>query len=222
MGRKFPLFVLVVIACFIAAGCGKRTSSEAFINVEAEREIAPQSTAEKEDKTAQLKEMSYQNFDGKTMDDILVKEADEYIVDFNEFFNLAGLSYDFVGDNIVVTPIEYNAESDFAVSIHLFKNSPYLIVGGSTTSKVIGEARRNHGTLQFGGRFCLQPSIRAKSSLALDGKEFLIGADELDFLWREIRVLTSPEDKIAAVNAAVDAELASYYEVPEDFVFPEE
>ena len=216
MGRKFPLFVLVVIACFIAAGCGKRTSSEAFINVEAEREIAPQSTTEKEDKTAQLKEMSYQNFDGKTMDDILVKEADEYIVDFNEFFNLAGLSYDFVGDSIVVTPIEYNAESDFAVSIHLFKNSPYLIVGGSTTSK----GRNTDGTWRESRDF--ESATDFIFDAVLDGKEFLIGADELDFLWREIRVLTSPEDKVAAVNAAVDAELASYYEVPEDFVFPEE
>jgi len=216
MGRKFPLFVLVAIVCFIAAGCGKRTSSEAFINVEAEREIAPQSTAEKEDKTAQLKEMSYQNFDGKTMDDILVKEADEYIVDFNEFFNLAGLSYDFVGDSIVVTPIEYNAESDFAVSIHLFKNSPYLIVGGSTTSK----GRNTDGTWRESRDF--ESATDFIFGAVLDGKEFLIGADELDFLWREIRVLTSPEDKVAAVNAAVDAELASYYEVPEDFVFPEE
>ena len=214
--RKFPLFVLVAIACFITAGCGKRASSEAFINVEAEREIAPQSTAEKADKTAQLKEMSYQNFDGKTMNDILADGADEYVVDFDKFFNLAGLSYDFVGDDIVVTPIGYNAESDFAVMIHLFKNPPYLIVGGSTTSK----GRNTDGTWRESHDF--NSATDFIFGAILDGKEFLIGADELDFLWREIRVLTSPEDKIEAVNAAVDAELASYYEVPDDFVFPEE
>lgn len=216
MGRKFPLFVLVAIACFIAASCSKRTNSEALINMETEREIAPQSTAEKEDKTAQLKEISYQNFDGKTMNDILVKEADNYIIDFNKFFSLAGLSYDFIGDSIVVTPIEYNAESDFVVSIHLFEKSPFLIVGGSTTSK----GRNADDTWRESRDF--ESATDFIFDAALDGKEFLIGADELDFLWREIRVLTSPEDKVAAVNAAVDAELASYYEVPEDFIFPEE
>ena len=215
MGRKCPLFVLIAIACFIAVGCGKRTSSEAFINVDAEREIAPQSTAE-EDKTAQLKEMSFQNFEGKTMDDILADGAGEYIIDFDKFFNLAGLSYDFVGDDIVVTPIKYNAEADFAVQIHLFKNEPYLIVGGSTTSK----GRNTDGTWRESHDFDSATDFIFGATLG--DKEFLIGADELDYLWREIRVLTAPEDKVEVVNQAVDAELASYYDIPDDFVFPEE
>ncbi len=216
MGKKFPFLILAVIACFIAVGCGRRESSEALVNVAAEPEIAPQSTAEKEDKTAQLKEMSFQNFDGKTMDDILADRDDEYIVDFDKFFNLAGLSYDFVGDDIVVTPIEYNAEADFAVQIHLFNNSPYLIVGGSTTGKgsnADGTWRESHNH---------ESATDFIFGATLGSKEFLIGADELDYLWREIRVLTAPENKVEVVNAAVDAELASYYELPDDFIFPEE
>ena len=58
--------------------------------------------------------------------------------------------------------------------------------------------------------------------MTLNGNKYLIGADAMDSLWREIRVLTAPEDKVEVVNAAVDAELASYYDFPDDAILPEE
>ena len=58
--------------------------------------------------------------------------------------------------------------------------------------------------------------------MVLGGEKYLIGADAMDALWRDVRVLTAPEDKVEVVNAAVDAELASYYELPDDFILPEE
>ncbi len=51
----------------------------------------------------------------------------------------------------------------------------------------------------------------------LDGEKYLIGADAMDYLWRQIRLLTAPAEKADAVNQAVDAELASYSEIPDEF-----
>ena len=213
MGKKFPMFILVVIACFIAFGCSERKSSaNAFINVDAEPEKAPQSSTN--DKTAELKEISFQNFEGKTMEDILATEADSYMIDFDEFFNLAGLEYDIIGDNIVVMPINYNRESDFCVQIHF--DQEYRMVHGVTISR----SRNADGTWRYTNEF--ESATDFIFDATLKGEKYLIGADAMDYLWRQIRLLTAPADKADAVNQAVDAELASYSEIPEDFILPEE
>ena len=209
MGKKFPIFILAVVACFIACGCNRKDVSTAAINVTAEE--APQSTT---DKTDLLKELSFKNFEGKTMGDILADEVGDYTLDFDEFFNLAGLDYDMIGDDIVVTPIEYNKASDFAIQIHI--SQPYGIVSGYTVNKI----READGTWRETHEF--NSATDFIFDMTLNGNKYLIGADAMDSLWREIRVLTAPEDKVEVVNAAVDAELASYYELPENFIFPEE
>ena len=214
MGKnKFPLLILVVIACFIAIGCSRRESSaNSFVNVEAEPEKAPQSSTE--DRTAELKEISFQNFEGKTMEDILAKDADSYVIDFNEFFNLAGLDYDIIGDSIVVMPFSYNRDADFSVMIHF--DQGYRMVHGVTISR----GRNADTSWRKVDEF--ESATDWIFDATLDGEKYLIGADAMDYLWRQIRLLTAPADKADAVNAAVDAELASYSEIPDDFVFPEE
>ena len=208
MGKnKFPLFILVVIACFIAIGCSRRESSaNAYINVDAEPE-APQSSTN--DKTAELKEISFQNFEGKTMEDVLATEADSYMIDFDEFFNLAGLEHDIVGDDIVVMPINYNRESDFCVQIHF--DQDYRMVHGTTISR----GRNADTSWRKVDEF--ESATDWIFDATLDGEKYLIGADAMDYLWRQIRLLTAPAEKADAVNQAVDAELASYSEIPDEF-----
>ena len=207
MEKKFPYFILIVVVCFAICGCAKKENSATAITVTAEE--TPVSTTE--DKTDELKNMSFNNFEGKTMEDIATDDAKA--ISFDEFFNLAGLDYAIIEDDIVVTPFSYNKESDFAIQIHVQSNG---IVSGYTGSKgrTADNAWKESRDFESATDFIFD--------MVLGGEKYLIGADAMDALWRDVRVLTAPEDKVEVVNAAVDAELASYYELPENFIFPEE
>ena len=207
MGRRFPFFILIAVACFIVCGCARKENSASAITVTAEYDT-PVSTTE--DKTDELKNISFNNFEGKTMEDIATDDAKA--ISFDEFFNLAGLDYAIIEDDIVVTPFSYNRESDFAIQIHVQSNgivSGYTVSKGRTADNAWKESRDFESATDF------------IFDMVLGDEKYLIGADAMDALWRDVRVLTAPEDKVEVVNAAVDAELASYYELPDD-VLPEE
>ena len=208
MGRRFPYFILIAVACFIVCGCARKENSASAITVTAEYDT-PVSTTE--DKTDELKNISFNNFEGKTMEDIATDDAKA--ISFDEFFNLAGLDYATIEKDIVVAPINYNKESDFAIQIHVQSNgiiSGYNLSKGRAADNTWKESRDFESATDF------------IFDMVLGDEKYLIGADAMDALWRDVRVLTAPEDKVEVVNAAVDAELASYYELPEDFIFPEE
>lgn len=208
MEKKIPYFILIAVACFIVCGCARKENSASAITVTAENDT-PVSTTE--DKTDELKNISFKNFEGKTMEDIATDDAKA--ISFDEFFNLAGLDYVIIEKDIVVTPINYNKESDFAIQIHAQSNgiiSGYNLSKGRAADNTWKESRDFESATDF------------IFDMVLGDEKYLIGADAMDALWRDVRVLTAPEDKVEVVNAAVDAELASYYELPEDFIFPEE
>ena len=201
MGRRFPYFILIAVACFIVCGCARKENSASAITVTAEYDT-PVSTTE--DKTDELKNISFNNF---------IATDDAKAISFDEFFNLAGLDYVIIEKDIVVTPINYNKESDFAIQIHVQSNgiiSGYNLSKGRAADNTWKESRDFESATDF------------IFDMVLGDEKYLIGADAMDALWRDVRVLTAPEDKVEVVNAAVDAELASYYELPENFIFPEE
>lgn len=208
----------VIFLCFIAAmacllcACTIRESAamptevtEANTGANIPSENAPLDTSDKAvDRTAELKTLSYRNFKGSTMDLIV---TDGYVIDLGKFFELAGLKYAISGGIIDIYPQDYNADEDFFVKIYY--SAPLNIVNGDT----IGRERQDDGSWRE------QKSHESATDFIFDAvlgeQKLKIGADELDYLWREIRLLSAPADKAAEINAEVDAELASYYADPD-------
>lgn len=152
------------------------------------------------DNTKELKLKSYEALKGYT-------EADFYD---GEFFNITAFAHK-AGcscvlssnlDEIIIHPIGYNAEEDFEVVIKISPTTQ--MVSGDTISlgKIDGgwsEIERHYSATDF------------TTGMMIDSYGVQIGFDELDYLWREIRLLTSPDDKFDEINAEIDAEIESYY-----------
>ena len=156
------------------------------------------------DNTAELKTKSYEALKGYT-------EADFYD---GEFFDIAAFAHK-AGcscvlssnlDEIIIHPNGYNAEEDFEVVI---KISPLTqMVSGDTISlgRIDGgwsEIENHYSATDF------------TAGMMVDSYAVQVGFDELDYLWRQIRVLTAPDDKFNEINAEIDAEIESYYEFDE-------
>ena len=217
MKCSFPTFVLIAATLFVLCGCFSRENSAAATssaesstkNTQDGQTERQQATFDTDDWTAILKEASYQNFKGKTEEDFVTKNDSEEAVsiDFGKIFELARLNYEISksGEDIIITPMKpYNQEEDFRLTIHL---SEYGIVTGSTL-----ETKRD-GDI-WGDSYDHHSATDCIFGMSLGLGDYLIGVDELDYLWYTIRTMTAPLDKVEEVTLEIEAEFRSYYEPP--------
>ncbi|MCQ2571003.1 MAG: hypothetical protein MJ154_02035 [Candidatus Saccharibacteria bacterium] len=149
------------------------------------------------DKTHESKEASFDAFKDKREVDFYTGEK----FDFARVAETAGCSYLVSEDSIIITPIGYSDEATFKIEIFYdsrgFINGDSISVGKSDETWI---KAYNH-----------QSATDFTTEATAGEKDFIIGFDELDYLWREIRVLTAPEDKVAEIDGLIMAEMASYY-----------
>ncbi len=223
--KKFYIFSFVIIlVAMLLCGCAQKAGKltpiyhieDSSERVEAPVEemvdtiqgqyeqLAEESSSETSDeKMSRL--LSYYNFYGNTMD-ILASGENESIINFKKFLNLAGLDYGYSEDEIIITPRNYAKETDFVLILKMM-DLPSIgqIVDGSTLKIGLNDDNSWKEEVEF------DSATDAIYGAVLDEKVFLIGADQFDYLWRTIRVLTAPADKLDEINKAIDEEFASYY-----------
>lgn len=208
MNKKLYMLLVMMFVCSTMIACtGFKTAAikqPASVTVIEEPISAPAALTsaikEPEDKTAELKLQSYEALKGFT-------EADFYdgeFFDIAAFAKQAGCSCVLSSnlDEIIIRPYGYNDEETFKVVI---KMSPTTqIVNGDTIMLgKIGEddwaeVESHYSATDF------------TTGMMIDSYCVQIGFDELDYLWREIRLLTAPADKFDEINTEIDEEIASY------------
>lgn len=200
MRKFFSIIIMVIVALCLVCGC-TNSNTEAMVSSldTTDEKYAPVGFQEGiHDNTSWLKEDAYRNFEGKTEFDLV--QGDK--IDFAKLFELAGMKYRIVDDGIIAASSGYNLEESFVFFIRI--DPEYHIVNGSTLFKGYHDDKTWEEIIEH------DSATDFIFDAKLGDNEYRIGADELDYLWREIRVLTAPADKIDAVNAAVDAEFESY------------
>lgn len=210
--KKLVFVIATIIACgtMIACVSSENRAAEApkpaAVTVIEEPLVAPVSAIEespKIDRTAELKVQSYEAMKG-------YMEADFY--NDNDFFDMAAFCKA-VGckcvlsstlDEIIIEPIDYNDKETFQVSIKI-----------STATKMVNGDVIRLGKIENGWEDTEYhfSATDFTTGLVIDDYYVQIGFDELDYLWREIRLLTAPEDKFDEINAEIDAEIQSYYDL---------
>ncbi len=199
MRRIFSIIFLVVLAISLTA-CAtyedKKVPAPAYPHTDKGENI--------HDDTAELKMTAYNNFKGKTEYD-LVSDGK---VDFEKFFQLAGLDYYVVDDHAIVTESrKYNDAESFAIIIHVDPETD-IITDDVTYVGRIGES-------DWGSIIRHESATDFIFDAKLGERDYRIGCDELDYLWRKVRVLTAPVEKIDEVNSTIDDEIKSYSNNPE-------
>ena len=194
--RRFLSIFAVAIVFLAITGCSKKSLTQ---GVEVEPNTAPSETII----PATRQEQNYQNFKGKTMEVMLDQRGDNVVVNLARFFQLAQINYEVRETEIVLTVDEYAPEDEFQVTIRYTPG--YNIINGDR----IDVGRKADGTWETTRTH--ESATDFIFEACIDDQDFLIGVDELDYLYRELRLLTVPAEKRAEVAAEIDAELASYW-----------
>jgi hypothetical protein len=214
--KRLVIFLATTVFCgaMIACVSGENRAAEApkpaTVTVIEEPLVAPVSASEespKIDHTAELKVQTYEAMKG-------YMEADFY--NDNDFFDIAAFCKA-VGckcvlsstlDEIIVEPIGYNDKETFQVAIKI-SPATQMVNGDVIRLGKIDENSWEDTEYHFS-------ATDFTTGLVIDDYNVQIGFDELDYLWREIRLLTAPEDKFDEINAEIDAEIQSYYDIDID------
>lgn len=209
--KKLVFVIATIIACgtMIACVSGENRAAEApkpaTITVVEEPLVTPASVVKEQlvDRTMELKVQSYEAIKGYMEADFY---TDEDFFDIAAFCKKVGCKCTLSSalDEIIVEPIGYNDKETFQVSI---KISPATkMINGD----VIRLGKIENGWEDVEYHFS---ATDFTTGLVIDDYYVQIGFDELDYLWREIRLLTAPEDKFDEINAEIDAEIQSYYDL---------
>lgn len=203
---KKTLVLLLVLLCLCTTACSierirddepqKPDISDVISEEPTRAEIA-------KNRTAELKQQSYERMLGK--DETSFATEDSF--DMGLFIETCGAQWTFnsLGD-IIITPIDYDAESDFRIQILCTKN-------GFISGDLIYIGNRGDGSWDNFTEHGDPTDFVMKTSIG--EHEYQIGFDELDYIYRQLRLLTSPADKQAELNELIDAEIAAYYAYPD-------
>ena len=213
MNKRLLMLLVIVFTCstmiactgFKTAATTKQPTSITIIEEPIDPPAAKITSVvneEPKDKTAELKTQSYEALRGYTEVDFY----DGEYFDVAAFARQAGCTCVLSSnlDEIIIRPIGYNDEETFEVIV---KVSPTTqMVNGDTIhlGKIDGgwrETENHYSATDF------------TTGIMVDSYGMQIGFDELDYLWREIRLLTAPDDKFDEINAEIDAEIQSYYDL---------
>ena len=212
MMKKYYVLICIVFSLFVTACNSKSTEASAeepsIKSVQViesplhYEESKPESSSESElDKTDAYKESSYRNFDGKSEADFITEDKESF--DLVAMIETAGCAYylDETTGNYVIAPVGYRPSDDFRIEILV---SSTKIIGdiislGRLDSDNWNESERHNSATDF------------TTKATIGANTFIIGYDELDYLYRQLRVLTAPSDKFDELNRAISTEIARYY-----------
>lgn len=203
--KKMVIFlVLTLCLCSCIACSDEDTKSKAqpvAITVIEEPLVTPVSTATAIDKTAELKQKSYEALKDLCEADFYNDDED---FDFVEFARAAGCSCTLSEDlkEIVIHPFNYNDEENFRIVINV--DSLRRTINGDTI--YVGKKGD-----EWRDTISHHSATDSTTGAVVDDYRMRIGFDELDYLWRQLRLLTAPKNKADEINAAIDDEIASYY-----------
>lgn len=197
----FFIFLLVCTACALLA-CTKKNSSALEVDKPSDGQAQKVEPAkiDLEQTTLQHKTDAYNKMvQAGGLDAYFDKFGDDEIVlDLDKFLGDLGLEYTVENGKIRIVPnVEYAPADDFEYVI-LYEGD--MIHGNST---FIG--RTDDGWKKNDGYNSATDFIFLMS---LNKQVYNIGCDELDVMYRSLRILTTPAEKVDEVNAAIDAELA--------------
>ncbi len=212
MMKKYYVLICIVFSLFVTACNSKSTEASAeepsIKSVQViesplhYEESKPESSSESGlDKTDVYKESSYRNFDGKSEADFITEDKESF--DIVAMIETAGCAYylDETTGNYVIAPVGYRPSDDFRIEI-LVSNTKIIgdiISLGRLDSDNWNESERHNSATDF------------TTKAAIGANTFIIGYDELDYLYRQLRVLTAPSDKFDELNRAISTEIARYY-----------
>ena len=151
-----------------------------------------------EQTTIQHKESAYQNMvKAGTLDYYFADSNSGPILDLEKFLTDLGLDYEVSDETIRIAPnVPYSPNEDYEYVIRfggdMIRGNDAFI---SRTDSGWKETEHYDSATDF------------IFLMALDRQIYYIGCDELDVMYRSLRVLTTPLDKVAEVNDAIDAEL---------------
>ena len=115
----------------------------------------------------------------------------------------AGCAYylDEMTGNYIIAPVGYRPSDDFRIEVLVdeAKIAGDVISLGRLADNNWNESERHDSATDFTTKVTIGASV------------FTIGYDELDYLYRQLRVLTAPSDKFDELNRAIDEEIESYY-----------
>ncbi len=201
---KKPLFFIFLLVCTTCAllACTKKNSSALEVDKPSDGQAQKVEPAkiDLEQTTLQHKTEAYIKMTkAGGLDAYFDKFGDDEIVlDLDKFLGDLGLKYTVENGKIRIVPnVEYAPADDFEYVI-LYEGD--MIHGNST---FIG--RTDDGWKKNDGYNSATDFIFLMS---LNKQVYNIGCDELDVMYRSLRVLTTPAEKVDEVNAAIDAELA--------------
>ena len=217
MNKKLLMLLVMVFTCSTMIACtgfktatNKQATSVTVIEEPIKVPAALSSAIEEkpEDNTAELKNQSYEALKGYT-------EADFYdgeYFDIAAFAKQAGCTCVLSSnlDEIVIRPVGYNDTEAFKVVIKI-SPATRMVSGDTIMLGKIGdddwsETENHYSATDF------------TTSMMIDSYGVQIGFDELDYLWREIRLLTAPDNKFNEINSEIDAEIQSYYDIGEETI----
>lgn len=151
-----------------------------------------------EDRTHEFKLASFNAFIDK-------REVDFYTdnrFDFVKVIEAAGCRYSEFENTITISPIGYSKDETFEIVIAYDSEG---IINGDTI--FVGKSAGENWIKIYSH----QSATDFMTEAIIGDKKLLIGFDELDYLWRELRVLTAPADKAEEIDGLILAEIASYY-----------
>ncbi|MBO4855028.1 hypothetical protein J5500_01310 [Candidatus Saccharibacteria bacterium] len=195
MKRLFLLIAAILMGLFATTGCGS-TAAKAE-NDEDRLVITP--PLDLQQTTTQHKLDAYERFMAAGGKMTAFSNSDLQTFDLNQFLDTLGLDYVVKDSHIIITPnVPYFPDDDFEYVINFegdIIRGHDLYVGNNDNERWSMTEHYDSAT-----DFIFQTS--------LDKQVYQIGADEFDYMYRNLRILTTPVELIREVNEAIDAELA--------------
>lgn len=209
---KKPIFFIFLLVCTTCAllACTKKNSSalEADgLSNEPTQEVEP-AKVDLEQTTLQHKTDAYNKMSqAGGLDYYFDKFGEtEVVLDLDKFLGDLGLNYSVKKDQIVIAPnISYDPAEDFE---YVIRYEGDMIHGNDTHIGRTADGWERTESYDSATDFIFL--------MSLNKQVYYIGCDELDIMYRSLRVLTTPSEKIAEVNEAIDIEL-SWSEEPVEF-----
>ena len=190
--RFFLLLAALIVGVFAATGCQKRdlaTEDDNTVKIDLAQT------------TAQHKLDAYERFEAKggKMDAFGIAMPEGTLFDLLAFTETLGLNYEVNEKTIIITPnVPYEPSDDFKYVINIDDD---MVRGHDMYVGNLGGENWTVSEHYDSATDCIFQMVLAK-------QVYDIGADEFDQMYRNLRVLTTPLEKVREVNEAIDAELS--------------
>lgn len=141
-------------------------------------------------------DQAYRILSAKLLDDYMAAGGEFPIFNMEDFLDDAGASH-FIEKSKIIVSIKDEYSVVIRYDSRTFIND-VTVYRGAHESGIIVEK--------------LESATDCIFATKIDDTNLLIGADAMDYLYREINLLVAPNELREEVNTRIDAELARYYE----------